>query len=101
VHTVKKDAAVVGILKELRDFNFTETPPVISNVASLSPLSPAAVHQRVQADIRLPHLFSHPVTVELLKDTLAKQLSPENVAFWLGQSNQPNNMQHACLEQAW
>ena len=85
VHTAKKDAAVVGILKELRDFNFTEALPVITNVASLSPLSPAAVHQRVQAEIRLPHLFSHPVTVELLKDTLAKQLSPENVAFWLGQ----------------
>lgn len=42
-----------------------------------------AVKASALADIRLPQLLSHPLSIELLKDTLKRQLSPENMAFWI------------------
>jgi len=41
------------------------------------------VPQKTIQDIKLPQLLSHPATLELMKDVLAKNLSPENIALWI------------------
>jgi len=71
VHAWKKEKQLLALLKELSDLRLTEKdgggPPP----------------SRVIQDVKLPQMLSHPVTLELMKDVLQKNLSPENIALWI------------------
>ena len=66
IHAHKQEKQLSALLKEISELNLD---------------APAA--SRAVADIRLPQILSHPVTIELMKDALAKNLSPENIALWI------------------
>ena len=46
-------------------------------------LASGPVHHRAVADITLSHVLSHPLTLELFKDSLTRSGSQEALAFWL------------------
>jgi hypothetical protein len=66
VHAPKKEKQLLALLKEIGDLRLDSAPS-----------------SRVVADVKLPQILSHPVTLELMKDVLAKNLSPENIALWI------------------
>jgi hypothetical protein len=66
VHPPKNEKQLLTLLKELDELSLTAAPPA-----------------RVTSDIRLPQILSNPMTIELIKDVLAKNLSPENIALWI------------------
>lgn len=69
LHCPKQEKQLLKLLSEL----------AVMDPADMSrPVNAAAV-----SAIKLPQLLSHPLTIELMKDVLNKQLSPENMAFWL------------------
>jgi hypothetical protein len=66
VHAPKQERQLLSLLRELPQLNLDDPP------------DPQAA-----ADIKLSHLLSHPATLELVKDLLARTHSPENIALWL------------------
>lgn len=46
-------------------------------------LASGPVHHRAVADIHLSHILSHPITLEIFKDSLTRSGSQETIAFWL------------------
>ncbi len=46
-------------------------------------LASGPVHHRAVADITLQHTLSHPITLELFKDSLTRTGTQEALAFWL------------------
>ena len=46
-------------------------------------LASGPVHHRAVADITLQHTLSHPLTLELFKDSLTRSGTQESLALWL------------------
>lgn len=69
LHCMKQDKQLLKLMSEIA---------VMDPANMNTPVQSAAI-----AAIKLPQLLSNPLTIELMKDVLNKQLSPENMAFWL------------------